>query len=65
MAKSTSRIAFLVTSPISMMKPMIENMFSVERNSSSAANTPTSVSGSEVMIAIGWKKLANCEARIM
>jgi hypothetical protein len=31
-AKSTSRIAFFVTRPISMTMPMIENMFSVEPN---------------------------------
>ncbi len=65
LAKSTSRIAFLVTSPISMMKPIIENMFSVERHASSASTTPISDSGSEAMIATGCRKLPNCDARIM
>ena len=48
-----------------MITPMIENRLSVLRNSSSAPNTPISVSGKDDMIAIGCKKLANCEARIM
>ncbi len=54
MAKSISKIAFFVTSPISMTTPMIEKMFSVERKSSSASTTPISVSGSEHISASGW-----------
>ena len=65
MAKSTSRMAFLVTRPISITMPMMENMFSVERNISSASTTPISVSGSELISAIGCRKLRNWLARIM
>ncbi len=64
-AKSISRIAFFVTRPISITTPMIENRFSVERNSSSAPTTPISVSGSELISASGCTKLLNCDARIM
>ena len=64
LAKSTSRMAFLVTSPISMMKPIIEKMLSVVPVSSSARNTPMSENGSDAMIASGCVKLANCDARI-
>ena len=65
MAKSTSRIAFFVTSPISITMPMIENMLSVEPNTSSASTTPISVSGSELISASGCRKLLNWLARIM
>ena len=65
MAKSTSRMAFLVTRPISITMPMIENIDSVERNISSASTTPISVSGSDVISASGCRKLLNWLARIM
>ena len=65
LAKSTSRIAFFVTSPISITSPIIENRFSVERVSSSASITPISASGSDAMIATGCKKLPNCDASTM
>ncbi|MNT87891.1 hypothetical protein D3C72_2283680 [compost metagenome] len=65
MAKSTSKMAFLVTSPISMTTPMIENMDSVERNISSASTTPIKVRGNDVISASGCKKLLNWLARIM
>ena len=65
MVKSTSRMAFFVTRPISITTPMIENMFSVERKMSSASTTPISVSGSELISASGWMKLRNWLARIM
>ena len=65
MAKSTSKMAFLVTSPISMTMPMMENIDSVEPNSSRESTTPISVSGSEVISAIGCRKLLNSLARIM
>jgi hypothetical protein len=58
-------MAFLVTRPISITTPMIENIDSVERNISSASTTPISVSGSEVISASGCKKLLNWLARIM
>ena len=62
LALSTSRIAFLTTSPINMMNPMTENMFSVEPPTISPSITPTSASGKEDMMAKGCRKLANCEA---
>ena len=64
LAKSTSRIAFFVTRPISMMKPIIENRLSVVPVRSSARNTPISENGSDAMMANGCVKLANCDARI-
>ena len=57
-------MAFFVTRPISMMKPMIEKILSVVPVSSSARNTPISENGSDAMIATGCVKLANCDARI-
>ena len=62
LAKSTSRIAFFVTRPISMTRPIIEKMFSVEPVTSSASITPISDSGSDAMIASGCRKLPNCDA---
>ena len=64
-AKSTSKIAFLVTSPISMMTPMTENIDRVERNIISASTTPIRVRGSAVISANGCRKLLNWLARIM
>lgn len=57
MAKSTSKMAFLVTSPMSMTTPMMENMDRAEPNIISASTTPISVSGSEVISASGCRKL--------
>ena len=48
-----------------MMKPMIENMLSVERQAIRASITPINDSGNEAMIDMGWMKLRNCEAKIM
>ena len=62
LALSTRRIAFFTTRPISMMKPMIENMFRVDPPTSKPSITPTSASGSDDMIAKGCTKLPNCEA---
>ena len=64
-AKSISKMAFFVTSPISMTTPMMLNMLSVERKISSDSTTPISVSGSELISAIGCMKLRNWLARIM
>ena len=47
-----------------MMKPMMEKMLSVERKTMSASTTPISDIGSDIMIATGWMKLPNWEARI-
>ena len=52
--KSTSGMPFLVTSPISIMKPIAENMLSVEPAASSASATPINAIGSDIMIATGW-----------
>ena len=65
MAKSTSKIAFLVTKPMSMMMPITENIESVELNISKASTTPIKVSGSAVISARGCKKLLNWLAKIM
>ena len=53
----------MVTSPMSITKPIIDRMLSVVPVSSNASSTPINVNGSEAMIASGWVKLANCEAR--
>ena len=45
--------------------PMMLNMFSVERNISSASTTPIKVSGSALISASGCRKLLNWLARIM
>ena len=63
-AKSTSRIAFFVTRPISMIRPIMLMMFRVSPVASSATATPTSDSGSDSMIASGCMNDPNCEARI-
>ena len=63
-AKSTSRIAFLVTSPISMISPIMLMMFRLSPVASSASATPTSDSGSESMIANGCRNEPNWLARI-
>ena len=55
LAKSTSKMAFLVTSPMSMITPMMENMLSVLRHITSAPTTPMSVSGSEAISATGCR----------
>ncbi len=59
LAKSTSKMAFLVTKPISITIPITENMDMVEPNIISINTTPTMVSGSDVMSASGCKKLLN------
>ncbi len=64
-AKSTSKIAFFVTRPISKMTPMIENIDKVVPNIINVSTTPMRVSGSEVISASGCKKLRNWLARIM
>ena len=47
-----------------MMKPMALKMLSVEPAISSPRNTPISDIGSDIMMAIGCRKLPNCDARI-
>ena len=47
-----------------MMKPIMEKRLSVVPVRSSARNTPISANGSDIMIATGCVKLANCDARI-
>ena len=62
--KSTSRIAFLVTSPISMIRPMSDMMLIVSPVMASVPAMPTIDSGSESMIASGSMNDSNCAARI-
>ncbi|MNW09497.1 hypothetical protein D3C71_2065050 [compost metagenome] len=65
LAKSTSRMPFFVTRPISMMKPISENMLIVLPATKSPTRTPTRDSGSDAMMASGCRKLPNCEASTM
>jgi hypothetical protein len=58
-------MAFFVTRPIRNTMPIIEKMLSVVPVTSSASITPTTDSGSDAMIEIGWMKLPNCEASTM
>ena len=64
-AKSTSKMAFLVTRPMSMTTPITENIDKVELKTIKASTTPMSVRGSAVIRASGCKKLLNWLARIM
>ena len=65
LAKSTKRMAFLVTRPISMITPITENIEIDEPKAISASTTPIRVSGSAVIKASGCTKLWNWLARIM
>ncbi|MNS04868.1 hypothetical protein D3C72_362560 [compost metagenome] len=65
LVNSTSRMAFLVTRPISVMMPMIEMIESVCLASNRANSAPTMASGSESMMVKGWMKLSNCAASTM
>jgi hypothetical protein len=73
-ANSTTRIAFLVTSPISMMRPICEKMLSVSPPMGKWSSAPTiapkrrvksapnTASGTENRIVSGWTKLSNWAA---
>ena len=63
-AKSTSRIPFFVTRPISMMMPIIVITLMLSRVMSSATVTPMKLSGSASMIAKGWRNEPKSDARI-
>ena len=65
LAKSTSRMAFFVTRPISITRPIMLKTFSVLRQNSSASITPISASGRLAMMAIGCRKLPNWLASTM
>ncbi len=65
MAKSTSRIEFLVTRPISMSSPMNANSESGWFAMMRPRNAPPSESGNAVMIVIGWKKSRNSNTSTM
>ena len=65
LAKSTSKIAALVTSPISMMMPMKLKMLRVMPETQMPPKAPITESGSETMMTKGWVRLSNCAARIM
>ncbi len=64
LAKSTMRIAFLVTRPMSMITPIMLMMLKVPRVTMSPSMTPIRERGSDSMMASGWRKLPNCDARI-
>ena len=64
LVKSTSRIAFLVTRPISMIRPISDMMLMVSPVSTSMPAMPTIDSGSDSMIASGSMNDSNCAARI-
>lgn len=51
--KSIRRMAFLVTSPISIIIPIMENRFMVELNRNNARKTPISDKGRDAMMAAG------------
>ncbi|MNL12549.1 hypothetical protein D3C87_1334210 [compost metagenome] len=63
--KSTTRMAFLVTIPISMITPIMAIMPSSDWVTKSARNAPAMDSGSENMMVKGWMKLSNWTARMM
>jgi hypothetical protein len=58
-------MAFFVTRPISITRPIIENTLSVERQASSASITPIRASGRLLMMASGCRKLPNWLASTM
>ncbi len=62
--KSTSRMAFFVTRPISMMRPMSDMMLTVSPVRSSIVAIPTIERGSESMIDSGSTNDSNCAARM-
>ena len=64
-AKSISRIAFFATIPASRITPISDIRLIVIPVIANAPNTPISDSGSERRIAIGSRKLPNCNTRIM
>jgi hypothetical protein len=64
-AKSTNRIAFFVTRPINMIRPIMAKMLMLMLAISSPPKAPISAKGKETMIVSGWIKLSNCDARIM
>ncbi len=62
LANSTIRIAFLVTRPISMIRPMREKMLSDCPNTHSETTAPNTASGTESRMVNGSTKLSNCAA---
>jgi len=64
LAKSTSRMAFLVTRPMSMMSPMSDMMFTVSPVRNNMPAMPTTDKGSDSMMASGSMNDSNCAARI-
>ena len=65
LVKSTSRMAFLVTSPKSMMIPIIDMMLMVWPAISSKPIAPAIESGRENMMVKGWTKLSKRLASTM
>ena len=64
-APSTSRMAFLVTRPISRMTPIIAPSERFFPASSNASRAPISASGRETMMVKGCLSDSNCEASTM
>ena len=62
LVRSTSRIAFLVTSPINITTPIMAGMPRFLPVSRMASSAPTSASGNEIMIRKGSRNDSNCEA---
>ena len=62
---STRRMPFFVTSPISMMKPIIAIIDMYCCAMRSPPMPPITANGSDIMIVNGWTRLSNCAARMM
>ncbi len=65
LAKSTSRIEFLVTRPKSRMIPIRLNRFSVWPVIQSPPSDPTIASGTASITVSEWNRLSNCAASTM
>ncbi len=65
LVNSTSRMPFLVTSPISMMKPIMAIIDMYWPVMSRPAMPPMTAKGSDIMMVKGWTRLSNWAARMM
>ena len=65
LVNSTSRMPFLVTRPMSMMKPIMAIIDMYCRARSRPAMPPMTAKGSDIMMVKGWMRLSNCAARMM
>ena len=62
LAKSTIKIPFLVTRPISIIIPICEKIFSVWLNNHNESTAPAMANGTVTMMVKGSIKLSNCAA---